>query len=132
MRESKYAPYKEKILSGEVSLSELAKIIGVSPEAVRMARIKLQNPDKYRYANRKWRIRNSRKENAYNRAYRAKSKKQAENFGEEWTDPQDLLVLTSPLKGLELAKEIGRTLDAIYIRRHRLKSDGIKPEDLIP
>ena len=132
MRESKYAPYKEKILSGEVSDRELAKIIGVSPEAVRMARIKLQSPDKYCYANRKWRLKNSQKENAYNRAYRAKSKKQAENFGEEWTDHQKFLVLTSHLKGLELAVEIGRTLDAIYIKRHRLKSDGIKPEDLLP
>lgn len=124
-QKSKYAGHEALICSTDRTTREIATILGVSLNAVYMARKKLKNPQRIRQINRKSRVKNGAKVNTYNRTYRAKSQQSANNFGEEWTNDQDFLVLNSSLKGLELAKFLGRTLDAIYIRRHRLKSDDL-------
>lgn len=124
-QKSKYAGHETLLCSTDRTAKEIATILGVSLNAVYMARKKIKNPHRIRQINRKSRVKNGEKINKYNRTYRAKSQQSAENLGEEWTNDQDFLVLNSPLKGLDLAKELGRTLDAIYIRRHRLKSDNV-------
>lgn len=129
-KESKYAPFKEALINGTMSINKIAKQLNVSEDAVRMARKKLLHPETFKRNNRAWRTQNADKSNAINRNYRAQTQNNAVKLGDEWTIAEDLAILKGSLKGLDLATALGRTLDAIYIRKHRLRKKGITADSL--
>lgn len=117
----------KQLMDMSISSYDLARTIGVSASAVRAARLRCFKNDHFRKVNKKWRKDNMHKQNEINRNYRARSLKNAQNLGDEWSAQEDLLILTSTLKGLQLAEFLGRTLDSIYVRRNRLKKRAIHP-----
>jgi hypothetical protein len=74
---------------------------------------------------RQWRTRNRDKQKTYNQLYYAKNQDDPEstrNASQRWTDHEDALITAAvrPPDSI-LAKQIGRTIRAIHVRRARIK-----------
>lgn len=74
----------------------------------------------YKY-NKKWR---DNHRDAYNKGkldYHAKTRQEAKNEYQLWSQEEDRQVLEHKLSDRELGKKIGRSVQAIQGRRHKLK-----------
>ena len=74
-------------------------------------------------AQKKWRNNNRDIFNEEKKRYYSKSARDAYNFKKQWTHEEDNLVLKHEISDAELAKQIGRSVQAIQIRRSRLNSN---------
>lgn len=59
--------------------------------------------------------------NAYAKNYYALHKKVEKKY-KRWTEDEDFLILTSSLPDKELIEKLGRSMQAIHLRRWRLRS----------
>ena len=122
VKNSKYTPYRKMIVNYEIPSHKIAQIIGnCTASAVRAARRRFLKPVECKKTNAKWRKNNRAYENSMSRISRKKTRKTAANHKTTWTIAEEKLILESHLTTRELAKELGRTMDAIYKHRHRLK-----------
>lgn len=119
MTKSKYDPYREEILSGKITAKEIAKKIGAGCKETHIyaAKRRYSNPDGCKNSLRNWRKKHREKANERNRQYRAQYSQCAHNKRARWTEKDDLKVLQKDRLAKELAKELGRTIIAIYSRR---------------
>lgn len=76
-------------------------------------------------AQKKWRNNHRDIFNEQKKRYYSKSALNAQNFKKQWTHEEDNLVLKHEISDNELAKQIGRSVQAIQIRRSRLNSNKV-------
>ena len=76
-------------------------------------------------AQKKWRNNNRDIFNEQKKRYYGKSARNAHNYRKQWTHEEDNLVLKHEISDTELAKQIGRSVQAIQIRRSRLNSNQV-------
>ncbi|MEN8252045.1 MAG: hypothetical protein ABFQ53_00475 [Patescibacteria group bacterium] len=119
---SKYEPFREEILSGEISARIIAQKIGNGCKATHVlaAKRRFKNPGKCKKILQNWRKNNREEVNERNRKYVAKHSQHKRNKGKRWTQKEDELVLSSEL-AKNIAKKLERTIKAIYSRRTFLK-----------
>jgi len=120
---SKYDPYRDIIVSGEIPSKKIAELIGngCTSSAVRAARRRFLKPDEYKRVNAQWRKKNRTYENDVSRKARAETCKFATNNKVDYTEHENHLILHSTHTTQELAKQLGRSVDAIYQHQCRLR-----------
>lgn len=123
MGKSKYAPFQQMILNGEVPPKKIAEFIsdGCTADHVRSAKQRFMYPQKCHEDKTRWRKNNPDKIRETRKKYRNPSREFAVSNGTSYTDAEDYAILLGDKTTRELAKELGRSIDGIYRRRVRLR-----------
>ena len=108
---------KDEILlisSCKYSIKELAVLLGRSEDSIRAKKFSLLNAEKARE------IRQKAKQVYYNKNLSTKHKRKY------WSKEHIKLILNSKYTDAQLSKMIGRSMNAITVKRYRLKQEGKK------
>ncbi len=133
MKNSKYGPYRKMIVSYEVPTHKIAQIIGdnCTASAVRAARRRFLKPTDCKKVNDTWRNNNRAHENHISRVSRKETQETATNDGTDWTTLEEELILESSCTTRELAIQLGRSMDAIYQHRYRLRKKQLTTTSVV-
>lgn len=71
-------------------------------------------------SNRKWRLANPEKRYADKARYYTRMRKGATNTGRRWKGEDVELILNSPLTDRELSRQLGRSVEAIQVKRAKV------------
>ena len=123
MIKSKYEPYRKLICSNEIPATKIAELIGdgCTAKRIRAARQRFLNPKKYQKNKDTWRRRNPDKIRDACKNYRNPSRKSANNKRNRYTEAEELMILSETETAIEIAKKLGRSVDAICRKRVRLR-----------
>jgi hypothetical protein len=128
---SKYDNLREIIVAGEVPSKKIAELVGngCTASAINAARRRFLKPEECQLVNSRWRTKNYTYETKVSRLARTESCKFAVNNKIDYTEDENCIILYSSRTTKEIAKQLGRSMDAIYQQRHRLRKDLIITSD---
>ncbi len=126
MSKSKYLPYKDLIISGELSSRDIAQMIGDGCTAcsVRSARRRFLKPKIHYTSVKTWRKKNPQRARKIYNDYIAQSHEFAVNNRAPWSTPDEEFALSTEYTGMEIAHALGRSLSAVYRKRNLLRKQA--------
>ena len=78
-----------------------------------------------RRANKKWRSKNRDKVNEQKKRNYKQTVRNAHNYKKQWTKEEEKMILDHNISDRELAEQLGRSVQAIQVRRSKLKANEI-------